>query len=64
MYIFAHVQAAGDTGDSDDGSDDRELRLTSDVFTMVVKQGDITMETTDAIVNSTNAELDLTQGIL
>ncbi len=49
------------SGDSE--SDDGGLRLTSDVLTLVVKQGDITIETTDAIVNSTNAELDLTQGI-
>ncbi len=48
------------TGNVDD---DRELRLISDVFTLVVKQGDITKETTDAIANSTNERLDLSQGI-
>ncbi len=68
--MFFYVQlVATEAVDNDDivggGSydeDDGELRMTSDIFTLVVKQGDITTETTDAIVNNTNAKFDLGQG--
>ncbi len=69
LYVQAEIPEAG-AGDNgyvitgDGADDDGELRLTSDVFTLVVKQGDITVETTDAIVNSTNADLDLSQGVV